>query len=251
MDKRLIMTDGSKKPYIIIFLLFGIFIGWMAFFLLETTEQAGVTELSKEEIVARDDLLKGYLDEQAYLQSRIVSLRESLTEEQKKIKTHSESANLQILDNLKKSIGLSEISGKGIEILLNDSPSVFRDGLKVDNEDLVQAADLRDIVNLLNAAKVDGLSINNQRIISTSPISSVGTAILVNNSYITPPFYIHAVGDIDSMLQRLLIEKNLASLYERKKKSNVIFEIAAKNRLTIPVYNGNLKADLLNLVKGI
>jgi uncharacterized protein YlxW (UPF0749 family) len=85
--------------------------------------------------------------------------------------------------------------------------------------------------------------------LTNSAISSVGTAILVNNSFITPPFIIKAVGNKDSILQRLLNESLLESLYERKKESNIDFKIAIKNSITIPVYNGDLKVDHINLVE--
>lgn len=202
-----------------------------------------------DELTAKAELLKGFLDEQAYLKSRIVSLREDMETAQDAIKTQSEKSNLSMLESLKSSIGLTEISGEGLEILLDDSPSSSREGVETSDATLVQASDLRDIVNILNAANADAISINNQRILANSPISSVGLTILINNSHTAPPFVISAVGDGEIMLQRLLNKTLLSGLYERVKNTKIIFEIYKKNGITVPMYNGDLKVDNINLVE--
>src|SRR5690606_30062919 len=129
------------------------------------------------------------LDEQSYLQSRIVSLRKQIEDAEGLIEDHTQTVNFEIIEELKRDIGLTEVKGEGLEIIMGD---------------MAQASDIRDIINILNAASADAISINGQRIISNSSISSVGTTILINNAHIAPPFLITAVGDSDLMLQRLL-----------------------------------------------
>ncbi len=201
------------------------------------------------EVSAKEDLIKSFLDEQDYLQNRIINLREEIAENQQNIEVFSETANLEILESLKNQIGLTEINGEGLEIILDDSPLIKRTNLVEPNDsNLIQASDLRDTVNVLNAARADGISINNQRIISSSSIISVGTTILVNNSHIAPPFTIKAVGDWEIMLQRLQNRNLLPELYSKKEKSELLFEIFKKNNIKIPMYNGTLRVDYLNLI---
>lgn len=202
-----------------------------------------------DEIQAKDDLIKDFLDEQSYLQSRIVSLRKELEESQGKINERTATVNLELLENLKKNIGLTEITGEGLEITLDDSSLVKRTESELTDAGLIQASDLRDVVNVLNAAKTDAVAINNQRIIATTSIASVGTTILVNNSHISPPFVINAVGDQEIMLQRLLNKILLPDLYEKRANSKIKFDIMRRGRITIGIYNGDLKVSYLNLVK--
>ena len=237
-----------NKHFITVFLISGVIIGVLLTWQFSASVPLS-TDFPSDEIEAKEDLLKEYLDEQSYLQSRIVSLREQINESQISIETQSEVFNIDFLNKLKKNVGLTEVSGSGIEILLDDSPFAFREGADVTDSHLVQASDIRDIVNLLNSANVYAISVNNQRIIATSPISSVGTTILVNNAYIAPPFTITAVGDTESILQRLLDPVLLPDLYERAKKSNIVFEIAKKNITTVSIYNGDLKTNYINLVE--
>lgn len=236
------------KRYLTFSLLFAGLIFGTLLSLQFKTEIPTSGNFAADEVEARDSLLKSYLDEQLYLQSRILALRADIEKSQALIEEQNEESNVQILNELKKKIGLTEIRGRGIEITLDDSPFASRQGVNITDAELVQASDIRDIVNILNASDSEAISVNDQRLIATSPISSVGTNLLVNNSYITPPFIIHAVGDNEIMLQRLLNESLLPSIYERSGKSNIRFKIVLKDVLTIPIYNGGLKTNYLNLV---
>lgn len=236
-----------SKRFIIIFILIGACVGLLLTWQVLTKTPSGGTFLT-DELQARDELLKGFLDDQAYLQSRIVTLRKTIEDAQNKINKQSKTSTLAILESLKKDVGLSEIRGNGLEITLDDSPFALRKSVSSSEAELIQAADIRDVVNVLNAADVDGISVNNQRIIATSPIISVGTTLLVNNSYIAPPFTISAVGDTDVMLQRLLNEKLLSSLYDRSAKYKLLFKIAKKDLVTVPRYNGDFRTNYLNLI---
>lgn len=236
-----------KKSFIFIFLGVGLIAG----ILLVRQFAGGISVdeiLPVGELQAKEDLFKDFLDEQTYLQSRIVSLREQIETAENEIAVQSKIASISFLDDLKEDVGLSEVNGNGIEILLDDSPFALREGFEVSDIDLVQAADIRDIVNILYAANARAISVNNQRIVATSPISSVGTTILINNAHTAPPFTISAVGDKDLILQRLQNDSLLASLFERASKNEVVFQVSVKEWVSIPIYNGDIKVNYLNLI---
>jgi len=200
-------------------------------------------------VEAREELLKKFLDEQSYLQSRIVSLRKQIEDSQAAFEEQTELVNLGLLEYLKTGVGLTEVIGEGIEIVLNDSPLALKENFSNDENYRIQASDLRDIVNILNAASAEAISINNQRIIATSPISSVGTTILVNNAHIAAPFSVSAVGDTNLMLERLLNQSLLPVIYTKRRDAAVVFDIFKKARINVPIYNGDLKVNYINLVE--
>ncbi|MCK9186323.1 DUF881 domain-containing protein [Candidatus Gracilibacteria bacterium] len=242
------MLNDNNKKFAVSFLLTGLVLGLFLTWQFRTEVPKGGNFLV-DEIDARKDLLKSFLDEQAYLQSRIVFLRNEIEKAQILIEDKTKDVNIDILDKLKRKIGLSVVEGEGIEIVIDDSPVASREGANVSDNLLVQASDLRDLVNMLNAAKAEAVSINNQRITAQSPISSIGTSILINNSYISPPFTINAVGDSGAIMQRILNEALLPSIYKRSKKGEVRFKAEPKAFLSIPIYNGDLQANNLNIVK--
>lgn len=236
-----------KNNFLTTFLIAGLVVGLLTTLQFRTKIPI-VGGFPSDEVVAKQDLLKSFLDEQSYLQSRIVSLRGDLASAQDMIDTQTETANFDRLEALKKDIGLTEVRGEGLEILLGDSPVAIRAGAEASDAQLIQASDIRDVVNILFASGADAVSINNQRVIATSPISSVGTTILVNNSHTAPPFTIRAVGDTEIMLQRLLNKDSIPSVYEKMKKHGIKFEILKKNVVVIPMYNGDLRTKHINLV---
>lgn len=238
------MSRNFLTTFIVTGLIMGLLLTWQF-----STRIPVEGDFPGDEAAAASDLLKSFLDEQSYFQSRIVSLRKQIEDSQNSLESQSESVNLELLENLKYEIGLTEVSGEGLEITLNDSPLAKKDGVAVTDRQLVSASDIRDIVNVLNAANSDAIAINNQRIIATSPVSSVGTTILVNNAHSSAPFVISAVGDTEIMLQRLLNKSLLPAIYEKLQTGDIVFEIYKKNRVVIPIYNGDLKATYLNLIE--
>ncbi len=238
------MRNNFAVILMFIGLLTGVLLTWQF-----NTEVPIEGNFPSDEVETREELLKKFVNKQSYLQSRIVSLRKQIEEAQSQLEEQTVLVNLELLESLKKDVGLTEINGSGVEILLDDSPFSINDGIEIESSNRIQASDLRDIVNILNAASSEAISINNQRIIATSPISSVGTTILVNNAHIAPPFIIAAVGDIDLILERLLNQDLLAGIYNKHENFDVIFNIFKKARINIPIYNGNLKVNYLNLVE--
>jgi len=242
-----IIGVAMKKNYSLILLITSLLVGVLLTWQF-TSEKSYSSNFIADEMNARDTLLTEYLDEQAYLQSKILLYREEIEKTQASVEDQSQSSNLKLLEELKEDVGLTEVRGSGVEIMLDDSPFAKRDDNEVTDIELIQAADLRDVVNVLYASNVDAISINDQRIIATSTITSVGSTLLVNNSHIAPPFVIKAVGDSEIIIQRLLNEPSLSSLYERSAVNSLIVEIAIKEWLTVPRYNGNLNVNYLNLV---
>ncbi|PIR54666.1 hypothetical protein COU74_05255 [Candidatus Peregrinibacteria bacterium CG10_big_fil_rev_8_21_14_0_10_36_19] len=223
---------------------FGVLMSWQF-----ASDAPSDSNFLADEISARENLIKGFLDEQTYLQSRIVFLRKEIEREQDLIKSQGTESSLTELEKLKRILGLSEITGKGLEVTLNDSPIAVRQGEDISSKGLIQAADIRDVVNLMNAASADAISVNGQRIIASSPISSVGTTILVNNSYISPPFVVSAIGDPEIMIQRLSNRAALPELYKRVQESKVSMKVSLREWVRIPIYNGDLKYNYINLVE--
>ncbi len=225
-------------------LIAGLLLSWQF-----STEVPLESSFATDSVQAREDLIKKFLDEQSYLQSRIVTLRKQIEDDQDKIEVQTESINLEFLESLKAKVGLTEVTGSGIQITLNDSPLALREGPEVSDQNRIQASDIRDIVNILNAASAEAISVNDQRVVANTPISAVGTTILINNSHVAPPFNILVVGDSELILERLLNKNLLPLIYQKKLKSKVIFEITRKNRITVPIYNGDFQVNYLNLVE--
>ena len=225
----------------IAFVITGIFIG--ALVTTQFKSSLPSTSYLTDEIEARDAIINSFLNDQSLLKSKIVSLRQNIDENQSKIQKTAKNSNLEILQNLKKEIGLEKQQGAGVIITIADGANVTKSDHSNDelSRYLVNAADLRDIINILRTAKVEAIAINDQRVIASTPITAVGNTILVNNYHLLPPFNITAIGDQELILDRLSDAEALPDLMKRVKENKISYQVDKKSGINIPLYNGDLR----------
>lgn len=190
---------------------------------------------------ARQNLIKDFVDEQGVLRNQIANLNRQIDEQQKKNQALLSRTKLSYLDELKAMAGLTSIRGRGIEIQLSDSPGASRESTGVVSEALVQAGDLRDIINLLRTGRAQAIAINNQRILPTTHISAVGNSILVNNFYVAPPFIITAVDDEEFLYARLNDPATLVDLKKRATQFAMPFTLTLRSHVSLSPYNGDFR----------
>ena len=141
-----------------------------------------------------------------------------------------------------KILGLSEVTGNGLIITVNDNQDILLSNWLADpNLLLVHDSDLLSIVNELKNARAEAISINDQRLISTSAIDCDGNIIKVNGEKIGAPFTIKAIG-----LPELLINVNRTGGYLDNLRDNRYLKVSVekvtdKKTITIPKYNGVIK----------
>jgi len=238
------MPNFSWRTYLA-FVITGIFIGLLV--TAQVRSSMPTSSFIYDQLTVQKDLIRDYIDDQALLKSKIVTLRGKIDENQAKIRQSTEKNNLETLKQLKADVGLETAKGAGVRINLTDGMFVNRENIETVDQSLVQASDLRDIINLLRTAKATAIAINDQRVIASTPISSVGNTIMVNNYHLLPPFNIVALGDPELIMPRLADPQALPDLQKRIKELKIQFSAASSDSLNIPVYNGNLTVSLLQV----
>ncbi|KXL52796.1 hypothetical protein CLNEO_18180 [Anaerotignum neopropionicum] len=157
------------------------------------TENQRLTELTAT--------LKKVQEEKEALQAR-------LEEKEKIIKDYENGLNFgATVENLQSEIGqlrafagLTEVRGAGVRVTMNDS-SIKKGGDS--NAYLVHAEDLLAVMNELNVAGAEAVSINGQRIVGKSSVSCAGSIVMVNGERVAAPFEVLAVGDGDILQSAL------------------------------------------------
>lgn len=141
-----------------------------------------------------------------------------------------------------KVLGLSEVKGDGIVITLNDSQA--NNWYMDPNELIVHDIDLIKIVNELKSVGAEAISINGQRIITTSAIECDGNVIMINGEKIGAPFEIKAIG-----FPETLININMYGGYVYHLREERFLEVTVtksdKEKITIPKYTGVIKYEYL------
>ena len=141
-------------------------------------------------------------------------------------------------------IGLVDVEGKGIEVTVKDDPNVTIDSIAIDNH-IVHDVDLRWIVNVLNNAGAEAISINGQRIVDTTAITCVGNVIKINDEKVASPFVIKAIGYPES-----LAGIDIAGGYmDYMRSAGIIVNIKKSNNVQIPKYTGVLQSKYMKISK--
>ena len=145
-------------------------------------------------------------------------------------------------------LGITNLVGQGIEMTIQDDPNATRENIgKLDDISLhiIHDADLRAIVNELKNAGAEAISINGQRLVSTTAITCIGNVIKVNDERITSPFTIKAIG-----LSESLAGMNRPGGYiEKLQENGIVVNIKKSNKIEIPKYTGAISSKYMRLQK--
>jgi uncharacterized protein YlxW (UPF0749 family) len=144
--------------------------------------------------------------------------------------------------------GLDEVRGPGVVMEIADSERVVPPGESPTNY-IVLVDDLRDIVTALWASGAEAITIAGgaaegvpaERLVSTTSIYGVGSSILVNTAFLSPPFRVEAIG-ADGLHDRFLSHPSyLARVARRIDAYGLRFASEARDELTLPEFIGNTR----------
>ena len=126
--------------------------------------------------------------------------------------------------------GLTEVSGSGVTVTMNDSTTKGGGDM---NAYLVHAEDLLSVVNELNGAGAEAVSINGQRMVGNSAITCAGSIVMVNGVRVAAPFEIVAVGDPDVLHSALYFP---GGVVDNLSPWGIEISVAKQTYVEVPAY---------------
>ncbi len=144
--------------------------------------------------------------------------------------------------------GLDPVRGPGAVVEIADSQRVVPVGESATNY-IVLSDDIRDIVTALWGSGAEAITIAGggssdvpaERLVSTTSIYGVGTSILVNTAFLSPPFRIEAIGP-DGLHDRFLAHPSyLARVARRVDAYGLQFASEARDDVTLAAFIGNTR----------
>jgi len=100
---------------------------------------------------------------------------------------------------LEEPTGLTALEGPGMRVTLTDAPATLNSGDDVDASLLVHQQDIQAYVNALWAGGAEAVTLQGQRLISTTGIKCVGATVVLDGVPYSPPYVIEAIGDVQAM----------------------------------------------------
>ena len=138
--------------------------------------------------------------------------------------------------------GLQPVTGPAVTVTLNDAPSLPGKELSAVPPDylVVHQQDVQAVVNALWAGGAEAMTLQGQRVISTSAVRCVGNTLLLHGIVYSPPYTVQAIGDPQKLQQSLdhapdvIIYKQYVAAYQLGYKLDV------EGVVTMPAYTGAL-----------
>lgn len=157
------------------------------------------------------------------------------TERENSSKNNTELSSMEEkIKQANKLLGLTEVTGQGVIVTLKDSQSTNLSSLVDYSSLLVHYGDIINVINELKNAGAEAISVNNQRIVTTTSITCDGNVVRINGEKIGAPFEIKAIG-LPEQLSALSRPGGYLSYMEL---DGVVTELKKSNNITIPKYTG-------------
>ena len=192
-------------------------------------------------------LVKNNEAEIADYEATLTELRRQYEEMTAKSSNQSEVQDLQSqLSELQAKAGLTALEGPGVMVTLDDNVIGLSSSPQNDaNYYIIHYQYILRIVNDLKQGGAEAISVNDQRLVTTSEIRCVGNTILVNTTRLAPPYEIRAIGDV------LNLEDALLNSWQFDNLKLLNFPVSYKTtspqdpKITIPAYAGSFSPKFL------
>jgi uncharacterized protein YlxW (UPF0749 family) len=184
------------------------------------------------------------------LKAQIESNREQISKYEKRAAQNQgiQTAYSKELEKVRLVAGLTDVRGSGLIITLGDNPNYPTDDDP--NNYVIHDYDVRIAVNSLWAGGAEAVTVNGQRLISTSSIRCAGSTILVNANRLVSPYVIKAVGNPARMLDALNRDENSRRLFnEVKTFYGLTADVRQSNYVVVRGYSGGLLVENAKVIQ--
>ena len=145
-------------------------------------------------------------------------------------------------DALREPAGLEPAQGPGITVTLDDAPESVRQSADIDVANLVvHQQDIQAVVNALWAGGAEAMTIQGQRVVSTTGIKCVGNTVVLHDVPYAPPYVISAIGDPVALLDDINTSPYIQSYLRYVEAYELGWSVDVDAMLKLPGYEGSLE----------
>ncbi len=171
---------------------------------------------------------------------RVEALRDSAGEGDDTVRAANDA-----LEDAREGASAAEVTGDGLEVVLDDAPRSAMDtyeGVEA-NDLLIHQQDVEAVMNALWAGGATGMTVQDQRLVSTSSVQCVGNTLRVNGRVFSPPYSIRAVGDPVALREALDASPQIATYLEYVDLLGLGWTVR-EGETTLPAYDGVPRVEL-------
>lgn len=184
-------------------------------------------------------LVRSQASHNAALQKEAAGLRAQVEDLSKANQTPGVTSSvISSASALAPSVGLEAVSGKALRVTLDDAPlSENPDGVDA-NMLVVHQQDIQMVVNTLWSGGAEAMTIQGQRVISTTAVKCVGNTVVLHGVAYAPPYVIEAIGDLNAMQKALATSEAVRIYKEYVSAYQLGWSVERAGQVTMPAYTG-------------
>ncbi len=134
--------------------------------------------------------------------------------------------------------GFDAVRGLMLQVSLDDASrrvDSLPKGFTADDI-VVHQQDVQGVVNALWAGGAEAMTLQDQRVISTSAVRCVGNTLILQGRVYSPPYVVRAIGDIARMQQSLQHDPSVAIFRQYVAVLGLGYDVTSRPEATFPAY---------------
>jgi uncharacterized protein YlxW (UPF0749 family) len=147
--------------------------------------------------------------------------------------------------------GSRSVEGPGLTVSLDDAPASSRSIPNARPDDLVvHQQDVQHVINALWAGGAEAMTLQGERVTSTSAFRCSGNILLLHGKVFSPPYVIEAVGDPTALRASLDASPGVARYLEYVRWVALGWSVRTSDRLDLPPYTGGTELQHAHVPSG-
>lgn len=179
------------------------------------------------------------------LQARAGGVEDAISQLTERVDSQASDRLQARSDRLRDVAGMTAVSGPGLKVTLDDAPEdqPVPEGFDA-NDVVVHQQDLQAVVNALWSGGARGITLQGQRLITTTGIKCVGNTVVLHGVPYSPPYEIVAVGDPVSLQTGLDQSEYVQNLLQYTQEPiNIGWGVELLTDTTVPGYDGSVDLE--------
>jgi uncharacterized protein YlxW (UPF0749 family) len=177
------------------------------------------------------------------LQDRVAELNAEVGSMTRQVGDSGTSELQRRVDALKGPAGFEAVSGPGVTVTLDDAPKSEIDQAEADHsvsadQLVVHQQDIQAVVNALWLGGADAITVQGQRIISTTGIKCIGNTVVLHGVPYSPPYRIEAIGSTTELVGSLDNSAYVAAYQTFVERYHLGWSLETSDDLAMPAYQG-------------
>ncbi|HEX7104947.1 MAG TPA: DUF881 domain-containing protein [Acidothermaceae bacterium] len=138
--------------------------------------------------------------------------------------------------------GMSPVTGPAVTVALDDAPPLpgAQRGSVPPDYLVVHQQDVQAVVNALWAGGAEAMTLQGQRVISTSAVRCVGNTLLLHGVVYSPPYVVTAIGDVDRLRAALAEAPDIIIYKQYVQAYHLGYSVKTQATVTMPAYTGGV-----------